>query len=437
MVLAILTEKVKVKLGIHVLIILFLSLFGFGCAQPIGTTLLSNPKAPCADDTVSVDCAASSSTDSSQLDIQPRSNTLALNVESSDTIEITGSCIDLNRKNNRILVEVFAGEDETTPPFISNAEGNNCLDSTSATQSGLTSASGTCFWVTQGAGLIEDAGLPSQKNYPQCYNGQFGFRVRLGRILVNSNVGQPNLKYLIRMKLRTQDGTIADTAWSRVLVDRGLTTPLISSATYDATTFKCKIKSTPARFNFGILYTLTRTYTDILQTAVGTTNLYTGLNTSLITTGASVFDWDNYGLAEGVTYNYTLTSTDNNYVYTTAPSSASVAVSCETPVPTIAVPPQPSANTCYMSLGSAANPYWGSAATSINYEWAYSTTASWIGVGSNANSGYTLATCGNTTACTQAGLAGATTYYFAVRAIGANGAGEKGKWSPLMSCRTP
>ena len=418
---------------IYLFVIILASFAFLGCAKSIGNSLLTDFKSTCTSSSTSVDCVDTSGADALQTDIQANSSTMVLNMESSDTVEITGTCKDLDRRKNRILVEVFAGEDETTEPYISNAESSNCLTtSVASVQSGLTSASGKCFWVTKGVGLIDDAGLPSEKIFPQCHNGQFGFSVKLGKILVNPTPGQANLKYLVRMKLRTQEGTISDTVWSRVVIDRGLSTPVISSVAYDATKFKCSINAAPARFNLGILYALNRTYTDSVATAAGATAVYAGLSSSTITAGASIFNWDNFGVVEGVTYNYILTSTESNYAYTTAPTASSAAATCEVSRPTIASL-TPSAGTCPMYISSAVNPYWG---TTVTYEWGYvANNVNWTSVDgiANANVTVTTASCGNAIACTQSGLVSGTTYGFAVRARGASG--EVGKWSPITACR--
>ncbi len=403
------------------------------CNQPIANSLLVDQKDNCAADSFSSCTDSSSNNGSSILDIQPDSTSISVNMEQSDRVEITGSCKDLDRKNNRILVEVFAGEDEATDPYISNVTSNNCLTTTSPTQSGLTSASGRCFWVTKGAGLIEDAGQPSEKSFPQCYNGQFGFSVRLGQVLLNPVMGQPNLKYLVRVKLRTQDGTVSDSTFGRVVIDRNLSTPVITEASNDAATHKCVIKSAPARFNFGILYKLVRTYTDILLTSAGSTNLYPGITmtTSTVTPGSSVFEWSDNGLADGVIYNYTLTSTENNFLtyVPSAPTASSAVVTCETPRPAIQLSAAV-ANTCYFSaLNFNGSP-------SVVYDWAYSTTSTWIGASANVNSGYTPASGADCVSgsgvCTQPGLVAGTTYYFAARTK--RGA-EVGKWSETVACK--
>jgi hypothetical protein len=519
-----------VKLNLLYLNFLFL----LSCTQPIGNSLLVDQKSTCD---VFTGCTDTNTTTGEGLEIQSYSSTLSSNLDQSDAVQVSGTCKDLGRKNNRILVEVFAGEDETTDPFINNTISDNCSSSTNSIRSGIESvfispknvamgpsqtftlsasggtapytfslASGSggvtasglytspagnsidviqvtdgngetsraiisviagftspvaspdnkkCITVTEGIGRIEDSGLPNQRTFPQCHNGKFGFSVRLGKILVNPASGQSNYKYLIRYKLRTQEGSVSDSAWSRVTVDRNLTTPLINSALNVNTEQKCTVNSSAARFNPGILYTLNRTFTDIVSTSAGSVNLFSNANTSVKTPGTSIFEWDDKGLTDGVTYNYTLSSKDMNFSYAplTTPTLSSAVVTCETTRPKIDFLAPPGTGTCYFKLTSAEggyqfNPY-------VTYEWGYSTAgASWIGSTGKTNSGFTRgfsAGCScpavpsptdpfcvapyNPAICTQSGLSNALTYFFAVRTRNLT-TGEIGKWSSnVLSCK--
>lgn len=502
----------------HLVLTILTSVFIFGCTQPIGSSLLSNYSSTC-DPLKDSNCDSSGSSASGQVEINATNSVLSVPMEDGEQVEIAGTCIDQGHKNNRILVEVYAGEDESSDPYISNAINDLCYPSTNSIRSGLeatvanpksmvigtaqgytfsgsggtapytyaivlgsgainagtgayvsgpatgtdiievTDASGQtsrsivtvlsgittpavttdnkkCFSVTRGIGLVEDAGLPTERTFPQCHNGQFGFSVRLGKVLANPTLGQPNYKYMVRYKLRALDGTNLDSVWGKVVIDRALSTPIVESVTNVHASQKCTIKTKPARFNPGILYTLTRTYTDILATNAGTTNLYTNANTLGTVVGTSVFEWDDVGLVDGVTYNYTLTSTDANYGYSpTPPTSSSSVVSCTTKRINVAMSATPVSGTCYMGLKTSAaeientifNPY-------VTYEWGYSSTNSgWIGADGKSNSGYTAAACGNTAVCTEAGLTVGSIYYFALRAKNLV-TGEIGIWSPVVPC---
>lgn len=501
----------------HWLVFSFFNLCLTACSLPIGQSLLVNQSSSCSEDSSSTTCNSTTS-DQGGLEIQATSSAIAAPIETADQVEITGSCKDLGRKNNRILVEVYAGEDESQDPYINNTISDSCYPSTNATRSGLESvfigtkslvigitqtytfsasggtppyfyslvvgagtinavsglyasggATGTdivqvqdangessraiitilngataavatadtkkCFSVTKGIGRVEDAGLPNERTFPQCHNGQFGFSVRLGKTLMNSTLGQPNLKYLVRYKLRTQEGSISDSTWGKVTIERGLTTPAITSVTNVHSQQKCTIKNSPARFNPGILYTLNRTFTDIIATRAGSVNLYTNTNTLGVTAGLSVFEWDDIGLTDGVTYNYTLTATDENYAYASPLSMLSTEVTCTTKRIYVKLSAAPAGGTCYLALQDGGteeqktiyNPY-------VTYEWGYSAAnAGWIGADGKATAGYIAASCGNTAVCTQTGLAPGSNYFFALRAKNLV-TGEIGIWSPVVAC---
>lgn len=414
----------------------------FGCSrQPIGNSLLTSAASDSIDDSTSTD------NDDGDLDIQPDSTAMTVYVDDSDKVEITGNCKDKDRKKNRIIVEVFAGDDETQDPYISNSISDMCQNVVN--DAGLFAPLTKCFWVTKGVGLIEDVNLPTQRSFPQCHGGRFGFSVKLGKILVPSIAG-PNTKYTVRFKLRTLDGILADSTYSRVSIARELSTPVIDSATFSITptTLQCNVKTSPARWNFGILHALTRTITDAAGTVGAPLTLYTGISTISILDGSSVFSWNDQPngttniILQGATYNYTLTSTESNFSYVATPptpTSASTATACKGSLgqnytdtlklsPT---PPAPLAGTCFMQLLSRANPHWPA---SVAYEWQYNLTSNWVGADSSAQGAGIPATCGNTTACTQAGLAAGTTYYFAVRETSG---GFVSKWSDVFSCRPP
>ncbi len=433
----------------HFYLLLGVVLFYFGCTQPIGRSLLSSGSGSTTEDFTSIP-------NDGDLDIQPDSQTLTVNIDDSDKVEITGTCKDLDRKNNRILVDVFAGENEATlNPFISNSFSDACL----TPDSGVLVAplpGGRCFWVTKGSGLVEEAGLPTEKSFPQCHNGRFGFSVKLGAVLVNPVLGQPNLKYTVRFKLRTLDGLLADTPFNKVIVNRNLSTPLITSAAVVTTAnLGCNISTNAARFNQNILYRLDRTNTDITNT-VNNYTLYNAETTLGILSGDSVAEWrdDNFaathtpasvpGIVSGMTYGYTLTAIENNFVYGVlplvgpAPTLVSTVVNCVTPPPVIVFNAPATANSCAVSMSTASTINPGITTGTAAVEWAYNTSPNWIGANSDANVGFIAATCNPLFlpfACTQAGLMPSTNYFFAVRERNILD-NARGKWSPVALCRT-
>jgi hypothetical protein len=163
----------------HVLLILLgLVLMLSGCTKPVAKSLLSSSSQSAETTDESDD--DSEDTSNEALDIQPDNTNLVVNVDDKDVVEISGNCKDLDRRKNRILVEVFTGEDENLTPYISNDVSDKCQ----TTDAGLTIGE-KCFWITQGQGLIENFGLPDERRYPQCHNGRFSFSVKLGQILRN------------------------------------------------------------------------------------------------------------------------------------------------------------------------------------------------------------------------------------------------------------
>lgn len=424
----------------HLSALILASLFFFSCnKQPIANSLLTSSRSGETEDTTST-------SDDGDLDIQPDNSTITVKIDDSDKVEITGSCKDLDRKKNRIIVEVFAGDNETVDPYISNSVSDLCQNVTE--NAGLVAGT-PCFWVTKGVGLIEDANLPTQRSFPQCHGGRFGFAFRLGKILVTPPP-DPNRKYTVRFKIRTLDGLLSDSAYSRVSVARELNTPVIDSAAYSVTptTLQCNVKMSPARYNFGILHTLTRTITDAAGTVGAPLTIFANFTTSGITDGSSAFSFNDMpnGLTniilQGATYNYTLTSIENNFSYITTPptpTAVSEAVTCKNSqgqnftdtLKLSPTPPPPTAGTCYLQLQTRANPNWPSA---VAYEWGYNVTATWVGPDSSAQGAHIAATCGNVTACTQGGLASGPTYFFAVREVSG---GFVGRWSDVFSCKPP
>jgi hypothetical protein len=499
------------------LLSIFAMFFIVACTQPMANSLLVDFSSECLNQGIG---CTNSNASTNQLEISATNSALTKNIEDGDTIEISGTCVDQDHRNNRIVVEVYAGEDETMDPYFNNVNTDQCLippSNNNPVRSGLetvfvdqkalligpsmsytfTASGGTppytfsfvsggggitagglytsgasngtdiiqvtdaaaisaravitvlsgvatavvtgdnkkCMTVTKGVGVVADAGLPNERTYPQCHNGQFSFNVRLGKVLLNATLGQPNYRYMVRYQLQSQDGVnTPSSTWGKVTIDRGLTTPIITSATNDPTTQKCTLVNSPARFNSAIQYTLNRTYTDIISTNAGSVNLFTNMNTLVTTTGASVYNWDDVGLTDGVTYNYTLTSTEMNYPYApTTPTASSVVATCKMKRISIEVTSPATVGTCYFGLDTHTdvttfNPY-------VTYEWGYMTTNNgWIGANGETNAGYTAAACGNTAVCTESGLTAGVNYFFALRAKNL-ATGEIGQWSTTKFCQ--
>ena len=92
--------------------------FLWGCSNPMTSTLLSNYSG-CTGSS----CTSSGSSLTGDLAIlpDPDKTTIASPVDVTDLVEVSGSCQDLNRRNNRILVQVFESEDTASTPYIDNS----------------------------------------------------------------------------------------------------------------------------------------------------------------------------------------------------------------------------------------------------------------------------------------------------------------------------
>lgn len=243
---------------------LLLLMFVFhGCTSATNSTLLSEYK-PCTEN-----CTTSTpGVISGELSITPDEGEIYSSPEGSDLVEITGSCKDLGRKQNRILVQVWEGEDDSVSPIIDNSIGITCQDNVST--SSLQSSGGvgkTCMLVSQGIGMADSGGSTPQ--FPQCFNGRFGFQLRMGRIIrkntqttVTDNrddTTNPRVRYLVKMKLRTTEGITADSGGSTMVVTRALTTPSFS-VTKNKDSDRCEINFLPSKFR-DVRYTLYTTWT--------------------------------------------------------------------------------------------------------------------------------------------------------------------------------
>lgn len=411
--------------------------------MPVAESLLSSGSAKC-DPTINISCLNVDPNTSSALTITPETLNITSNVDKGDTVEITGSCTDQGRRKNRILVEVFAGDlNEAVNPYISTDEGSRCFEATGAPLTSAGIATGAnCFWVTKGIGLTEDASGPVPRTYPQCHNGQFGFSVRLGKILQDPGLG---LNYLVRLKLRTEEGGITESPLTRVVVSRNLSSPTVDSATVDATLFKCTVKNSVARFNQNISYVLSKSFTIFGTTMQSAIVPVAGYN-PLTSANPLAHEFADSGLVDGVSYSYSLTGTDVGFAYApTAPTAISNTLICKMNNPELLQPVPATVNRCRLSIK-----YINSLAGGIKYQIASGGNA-WTGGGiTAANPPPIVNNCNPGTVfnappyyCDIIGLAPSTPYVFAVRAYkDTNGnnnpdVGEEvGYWSNEQICIT-
>lgn len=256
--------------------ILFVMSVFHGCTAAENTTLLSKDK-PCTENCTT----ATPGTIEGELAILPDEGEIFSSPEGSDLVEITGSCKDLGRKSNRILVQVYEGEDDSVSPIIDNSIGVTCQDNIST--SSLMSSAGvgkTCLLISQGIGLADTGNSTTQ--FPQCFNGRFGFQLRIGRIIRRDTTANnsddatnPRVRYLVKMKLRTTEGITADSGASTMVVTRALATPTFS-VTKNKDNDRCEINFNPSKFR-DVRYTLYSTWTGPSYAASGSlTNSISG-----------------------------------------------------------------------------------------------------------------------------------------------------------------
>ncbi len=407
----------------------------------MGTSLLVSGSASCTTNDPLCSTLPDTSTEGElaiQADTVP-----AVNMDKSDVVEITGTCVDLGRKKNRILVEVFAGDlDESVDPYISNGITSNCyhINGGGITTSSGISSSDKCFWVTKGVGLTEDAGLPSQKDFPQCHNGQFGFAIKLGKIL-NDTSSPLGTNYLVRYKLRTDDGIVSDSAWTRTPISRQLTPPKITSTLPKPANFSCQLAMDISRFNPFLTYSLTRDYKLLGGGATAPTAIpsYTSVNSL---TSIS-YSYEDFNLVDGVTYNYNLSVDETQY----APYAplltpmVSIATPCKTlPPPIVSSNIVPPTGSCLFYLANY------NFDPSVKYEIGFSDVDGWskkpqpyVFTPTACSSGSLSST------CTRSGLISGKKFYFAVRSYrDQNGnstpdilSEEVGEWSHELNCIPP
>ena len=448
------------------------------CGAPVGTTslLVSGSSSSSSDTTGSPDG------ETGELEIRADNQELTVNVEDNDKVEISGSCVDLNRKKNRIIVEAFSGEGdaENGNPYVSNAISDKCLPSVAGfTGNGLTVGS-PCFWVSQGVGLIEELGLPSQKSYPQCHNGRFAFSVRLGAVLTTP--APEGSRYTVRFKIRTQEGTISESEWAKVLITRKLSVPTLQ-VTANQNAYSCTLDMTPARFNQNIFYDLTRTQTGTnIGLGAGTVSsttqaLFTGIPGTRINSASIVPEFSAYNFVSnpskalhpviaGMSYSYRLSSLESTdysaggFAYPTPLETFSTPGTCTMNSQQIeltpGVPPQNTpiaiggtGPTCFLRfVGGGVNgarPQNPGLGINVELEWGFSTASNWTGANKDqlpagvvgqTNGAFCLTSIFCNASQVNSNLQANTTYYFAVRERSAATA-QLGKWSQEVACTTP
>ena len=123
----------------HFLYYIILSSLFFSCTQPIANSLLVNSNKTCDDFTGCTTDTTEGDLGGPTITANLTASTTAQPSDVSDRIEITGTCTDLGRKNNRILVEVYAGEDESARPYIDNTVADTCQPSNNPVKSDLES----------------------------------------------------------------------------------------------------------------------------------------------------------------------------------------------------------------------------------------------------------------------------------------------------------
>lgn len=299
----------------------------YSCTGAVNSQTLLSKNEPCTEN-----CTTSTpGTISGELAILPDEGEIFSSPEGSDLVEITGSCKDLGRKANRIMVQVYEGENDAIAPIIDNSIGVNCQENIATTS---LRGGTTCLLVSQGIGLADTGNTTSQ--FPQCFNGRFSFQLRMGRIIRSdtattnqSDATNPKVRYLVKMKLRTTEGVTADSGASTMVVNRALATPMYS-VTPNKDNDRCEINFNPSKFR-DVRYSLYTTWTGPSWAASGSvTNVVSGPiyvdkqpAFPPVGDGTSIEKFYHFGqpidpsgligLMPGVTYSYRMQSTDFSY----------------------------------------------------------------------------------------------------------------------------
>ncbi len=428
-----LTRSIR-KQQLSMLFVYSFLILSVGCGKNALTSSLLSDYSSCTDDACKN--AQNQTSVTGDLSISPDLPFMTSLVEDSDLLEISGSCSDLGRKKNIILMQLYEGETETNIPIIDNSINENCQDhiSTTILQPDVSGTPRACVFVTSGIGAKNESNLTVQ--YPQCFNGRFSFQIRLGRILrqdlfLNSqdDTVNPKVNYLLRTKIRTLEGGPADSAWAKVIINRMVLKPAFSVKP-NRESFRCEIAMKPAIFNdvrYTAEYSMTGPTFGQVTTSGGVVTFSNAVSGSLyihkmvsypvVTDGTSL---DNFyhnnlfdlhgesagGLLPGMTYKYRIKATDfthgtdyqNQYgVGIFEDSGWTNEVTCEMPPPSIAKREEnASANSCYFELAGANTSQSAVSSTARIYslEWRYSESSNWVTA--NPDSGKLINTSGQT-----------------------------------------
>lgn len=439
------------------LVYLLFSVYLVSCSNQMTSGILTNSTS-----CVGLNCSSSTTSTAGELSIDPDSKVIAAPVDTSDIIDVSGICQDLDRRNNRILVQVFESEDTSTTPYIDNSIDNYCQDSTSTLEyrsvtSGGTTTKQKCFFVSNGIGLSDST--MSTPQYPQCFNGRFSFQVRLGRVMrkdpyiTDISDANPVTNYLVRMKIRTIEGmgAISDSAWSSIQVTRYIAPPSVT-ADGDNSAIRVKLKVLPAKFR-DIRYTIDYKMegpsyaVSVSGTPVGFTN---SVSATLVTQkkadfpvksdGTSIDDFwhdgipnplsplftaDTLGLMPGMTYTYYIKGSDFSFNYLTFPGpgiydyGAATQLQAYVPAAQIITRDPSVSNTCAYTLGGL-NLRNGDATHGDPFkaEWGYSTVSpNWMTTDPASGQILPASSCvgGYCYVTAAMGFTKNTPYYFAAR----------------------
>ncbi len=380
-----------------------------------------------------------------------QNSTATQNIEQGDLVEINGTCQDLGRKEQRIIVQVFPIDDDpAVSPYIDNSISKNCQ-----TNSVGLLTSYQCIFVTIGNGLTEvDSTTGDIKLYPQCINGQFSYKVRLGSV---SKVGAVVKNYLVRTKLRTIN-PIGETGWNETKITRNISAPKFKIA-YNLTQNICQIRIDPYKYKDAagstdnipnILYAIKRQ--EVGFTAVGVQNPavipaipphrlggsgFFAFDAAQIDLGDSIANFSDGNrspyvvltgtvpleIQPGIKYSYYTQAQAGSDV-----SELSTAQTCDVPAPTLLLSTVSGGN-CQISISTGG-------ISAFNYEWQFASQDQWSST-TNSNAGQTFLPC-STVNCTfnmAATFPTAGKFHIAVRSF--DGANLYGKWSNTIACTRP